>query len=73
MDALIHVIASLVTALAATAFAHFGVTLKAPAAPKSEQVVRRVPVSDTPSDPAAAAKLAVRHAPCPISARSERT
>jgi len=71
VEALVHVIAALVTALAATAFAHFGVTLKTPVQhpPQSEQTVQRVPISD----PAATAGPASFGAPCPISVRSERT
>jgi len=71
VEALVRVIAQLVTALAATAFAHFGVTLKTPVQhpPQSEQTVQRVPISD----PAATAGPASFGAPCPISVRSERT
>ena len=71
VEALVHVIASLVTALAATAFAHFGVTLKVPVQrqPESRQVIRRVPVSD----PAAAPMSATRGMARPILAQTEQT
>ncbi len=70
MEALVHIIAAFVTALAAAAFAHFGVTLKTPVQHphQSEQTVQRVPISDP-----AAAGPAARRAPCPILVRRERT
>ena len=69
MSVLIQMTASLIAALAAAAFAHFGVTLKAPARPEPQQIIRRIPASD----PGVAAKPARPRAPCPLSTRSERT
>jgi hypothetical protein len=69
VEALVHVIVNLVAALAATAFAHFGVTLKTQPQPTPEQTIRRVPVSDP-----APGRASVTHAVSrPIVAQTERT
>lgn len=61
MQALVQSVEAMVVALAAAAFAHFGVTLKEPPRPKADQVVRRIPAS-TASLPLPAA----RARPCPL-------
>ncbi len=56
MHALTQSIETLVVALAAAAFAHFGVTLKDPPCPTATPAVHRIPASTQP----------VRKAPCPL-------
>ena len=56
MHALAQSVETLVVALAAAAFAHFGVTLKDAPSPKVTPVVHRIPASTQP----------VRKAPCPL-------
>ncbi len=56
MHALAQSVETLVVALAAAAFAHFGVTLKDAPAPKATPVVHRLPASTQ----------LVRKTPCPL-------
>jgi hypothetical protein len=61
MHALVQSVETLVMALAVTAFAHFGVTLKQPPCPPTDQAVRRIPASVVVAEP-----LPARAAPCPL-------
>ena len=58
MHALAQTIETLVVALAATAFAHFGVTLKDAPCPHATPAVHRIPASTVPS--------LSRNQPCPL-------
>ncbi len=66
MQAVIHSLESMVLALAVTAFAHFGVVLKACDCPKVHVPAVRV------SDPHAAAPRTIRRAPAPLARGLDR-
>ncbi len=60
MYAVVHLLETLVVAMAVAAFAHFGVTLKDVPCPRPEQAVRRLHLT------AASQTSVARATPCPL-------